>query len=102
MLTATASQIGQQLAGFSAKHDATLQMQQAFNDSRQQSIAANQCEAAVRAQGSDRDLDRESAAVKAAVKGNDFKSARDYFPNAGNDGPFGPGTSIGFFGGGFF
>ncbi len=97
VLTATASQISQQLAGFSAKHDATLQMQQAFNDNRQQNIAANQAQAAARAQTLDRDLDKESAAVKAAVKGNDFKSARDYFPNAGNDGPFGPGTSIGFF-----
>ncbi|HEY4309265.1 MAG TPA: hypothetical protein VGN12_07415 [Pirellulales bacterium] len=102
VLTATAAQISHQLSAFSAKQDSTVQIQQAFADARQANIAANQAQAASRQQVLNQDLDRESAAVKSAVKGNDFSKARDYFPNAGNDGPFGPGTSIGFFGGGFF
>ncbi len=102
LLTASAAQVSQQLAGFAAKRDATTQLQQAFSDSRQQQIAYNQSLASERQQVLNRDLGRESAGAINATKGNKFTAARDYFPNAGNDGPFGPGTSIGFWGGGFF
>jgi hypothetical protein len=102
VLTASAGQISQQLAGFAAKRDATAQLQQTFNDSRQQQIAYNQTQNAQRQQTLNSDLGRESDAAINATKGNKFTAARDYFPNAGNDGPFGPGTSIGFWGGGFF
>ncbi|HVU85769.1 MAG TPA: hypothetical protein VHD36_00490 [Pirellulales bacterium] len=102
VLTAPAGQISQQLAGFAAKRDATAQMQQAFNDNRQQQIAHNQTQIAAQQQILNQDLGRESDGAINATKGNKFTAARDYFPNAGNDGPFGPGTSIGFWGGGFF
>lgn len=103
LLTATAGQVSQQLAAFAAKRDNTAAMQQAFNDSRQQQIAYNEAQVQARAQESERALDRaQASAASAGSKGNNFTPARDYFPNAGNDGPFGPGTSIGFWGGGFF
>jgi hypothetical protein len=102
LLTTTAAQVNQQLAAFATKRQSTIQMQQTFADARQQQIAQNQVQIAEQQQVLNQDLDRESAAAIKATKGNDFKSARDYFPNAGNDGPFGPGTSVGFLGGGFF
>ncbi len=103
LLTATAGQVSQQLAAFAAKRDNTAAMQQAFNDSRQQQIAYNEAQVQARAQESERALDRaQASAASSGSKGNNFTPARDYFPNAGNDGPFGPGTSIGFWGGGFF
>ncbi len=102
LLTSSAAQINQRLAGFAAKQQTTLQMQKSFEDGKQQQIAYNQTQIAEQQQILNKDLDRESAAVSQAVKGNDFSKSRDYFPNAGNDGPFGPGTSIGFWGGGFF
>jgi hypothetical protein len=103
LLTMTAAQVNQQLAVFAAKRQSTIQMQQTFEDAKQQQIAFNQSQLAAREQESERALDRaQSAAASAGSKGNNFTPARDYFPNAGNDGPFGPGTSIGFWGGGFF
>jgi hypothetical protein len=102
ILTATASQVSQQLSSFAAKRQNTIAAQQAFNDNKQQQIAFNQTQIAQQQQVLNNDLDRESAAAINATKGNNFTKARDYFPNAGNDGPFGPGTSIGFWGGGFF
>ena len=102
LLTTNAAQVNQQLASFAAKRQSSAQAQQAFADARQQQIAFNQTQIAEQQQILNNDLDRESDAAKKATKGNDFKQARDYFPNAGNDGPFGPGTSVGFWGGGFF
>ena len=103
VLSMTAAQINQRLLVFASKHQATIDMQKTFEDSRQQQIAYNQAQLAAQLQESDRALDRaQSAAASAGSKGNNFTPARDYFPNAGNDGPFGPGTSIGFWGGGFF
>ena len=102
VLTMTAAQVNQRLAIFASKHQQTLAMQQTFNDSRQQEIAYNQAQIAEEQQVLNQDLDRESTAVANASKGNNFNPARDYFPNVGNDGPFGPGTSVGFWGGGFF
>jgi hypothetical protein len=103
LLTTTAAQVNQQLAAFSTKRQTTQQMQGSFDSARQQEIAFNQSQLAAREQESERALDRaQSAAASAGSKGNSFTPARDYFPHAGNDGPFGPGTSVSFFGGGFF
>jgi hypothetical protein len=102
LLTMTAAQVNQRLAAFASKRQAAIQMQQTFQESRRQQIGYNQAQVAAREQAIDRDMNRESTAAVSASKGNKFTPARDYFPNAGNDGPFGPGTSVGFVGGGYF
>ncbi|HEY1600236.1 MAG TPA: hypothetical protein VGG64_11570 [Pirellulales bacterium] len=103
VLTSTAAQLNQRLSAFAAKQHSTIDMQKTFEDARQQQIATNAAQLASQQQESERALDRaQASAASSGSKSNNFTPARDYFPNAGNDGPFGPGTSIGFWGGGFF
>ena len=101
VLTMTAAQINQQLAIFASKQQATVDMQKSFEDSRSQSIAYNQQQLAAQERASEAALSRAESGAASGSKGNNYTAARDYFPNAGNDGPFGPGTSIGL-GWGFF
>ena len=103
VLTTTAAQLNQRLSSFAAKQHSTIDMQKTFEDAKQQQIATNASQLAARQQESEHALDRaQASAASSGSKSNNFTPARDYFPNAGNDGPFGPGTSIGFWGGGFF
>jgi|GEM_PF-4964688 len=104
VLTMTAAQINQQLDVFASKHAATLAAQKTFESDRQQSIAYNEAQITAMREESDRALARASAGSAGSGKSGGYSSARDYFPNVGNDGPFGPGTSYGggFGGFGFF
>ena len=103
VLTMTAAQITQQLNVFASKHSATLAAQKTFEDDRQQSIAYNEAQLAAMRDESDKAIARASAGAASGGKSGSYSAARDYFPNVGNDGPFGPGTSYGGFGGfGFF
>jgi hypothetical protein len=98
VLTMTASQISQQLDLFASKHAAAINRQKTFEADRQQSIAYNESQLAAMRQESDAALNRASSAAASSGRQGNYAAARDYFPDVGNDGPFGPGTSWGGFG----
>ena len=93
VLSMTAPQINQRLSVFASKRQAKVQTQEAFEESKQQSIASNRAQLAAQRQSQERALDR--AQSSAATGTNNFTQARDYFPDTGNQG----GYAIPFLGG---
>ncbi len=91
VLTASASQINQQLVAYAARRQGRRDTQQRFEDNRQNRVAANQARLQQRQEAHVRSVERRGRApgVVSNRAENDFDNARDYAPHNQNPGGFG-------------
>jgi hypothetical protein len=98
VLTASAAQINQQLVALAAHRQSRRDLQQRFDDSRQERVVANQARLQQRQDAHVRSVERRGRApgVVSSKAENDFQPARDYAPHNRDPGGFGIPGMMGF------
>ena len=84
VLSMTAAQIDQRLSVYASRRQAKAQLQDSFQQSREQRLAANSAQLKARQQKRQQIATRTTAAARNASTPNNFTPARDYFPDVGN------------------